>query len=707
MKFSLKRSLACLVSTAIFALAAVPAQAAVLFVRSTQDAGTVSLRTAVGAAAAGDTIVFQIPTSDPGYDPSTGIFTITLTSGEIVIDKDLTIAGPSAANIAVNGNHATRIFHVTTGTVLISNLSLLDGGVTGDRGAVAGLPGLPGIGGAVLNQGTLVFTGCTFRGNSVLGGEGGSGVTAGVGGDGRGGAIANQNTLSLVACTLSGNSAEGGHGGIAINTSLHPANAMGGMGLGGAIHNADTGTLSVSNCTITANSTKGADGIQVQIASRGAAAQGGGIANFGNLVMVNSTLASNTARGGDSKPGMFFGPFDGGASSGGGLYNATGSVSTVHDSVFAPNSTVGGAGAGSPAGPGAATGPDVNGAVTSQGHNLLGRSDGCTGFTTDDQQGGTTDDTRLDPRLGALGNYGGPTETLPLFSDSPAIDGGSTAALARDQRGFGRTGPPDIGAFEYQGTEPVVLANIATRLRVQPGDNAMIGGFIITGSQPKTVIIRGIGPSLPLAGALADPIIELHDSTGELLATNDNWRDGIYQEQVASALPPANDLEPALWEILNPGAYTVVVRGNNDATGIGLFEVYDLDQAVDSKLGNISTRGSVGTGNDVMIGGTIIAGVSPARVLFRAIGPSLANFGVSNALGDPVLELHDGNGVLIASNSNWRDTQEAEISATGLAPSNNLESAILRDLAPGPYTAIVRGLNDTTGIALVEVYNLN
>jgi hypothetical protein len=138
-----------------------------------------------------------------------------------------------------------------------------------------------------------------------------------------------------------------------------------------------------------------------------------------------------------------------------------------------------------------------------------------------------------------------------------------------------------------------------------------------------------------------------------------------------------------------------------------LFEVYDLDQTVESNLGNISTRGSVGTGNEVMIGGTIIAGAVPARVLFRAIGPSLTNFGVSNVLGDPVLELHDGNGVLLASNYNWRDTQEAEITATGLAPSNNLESAILRDLAPGPYTAIVRGLNDATGVALIEVYNLN
>jgi len=300
---------------------------------------------------------------------------------------------------------------------------------------------------------------------------------------------------------------------------------------------------------------------------------------------------------------------------------------------------------------------------------------------------------------------------------SPAIDKGESSGSTSDQRGFGRrkdvpalANAPggdgaDIGAFE---AAFATLANISTRLRVQTADNAMIGGFIITGTGPKTVLVRGIGPSLPLAGALADPFIEVHGPAGELLATNDNWQDATTrQEIIDSGLAPTNDLEPALWGVINPGAYTVVVRGKNDATGIGLFEVYDLDQTVESNLGNISTRGSVDTGNDVMIGGTIIAGAVPARVLFRAIGPSLTNFGVANALGDPVLELHDGNGVLVASNYNWRDTQEAEISATGLAPSNNLESAILRDLAPGPYTAIVRGLNDTTGIALIEAYNLN
>ena len=172
--------------------------------------------------------------------------------------------------------------------------------------------------------------------------------------------------------------------------------------------------------------------------------------------------------------------------------------------------------------------------------------------------------------------------------------------------------------------------------------------------------------------------MEVHGPSGEILATNDNWRDAsTMQDIIDSGLAPTSDLEPALWGVINPGAYTVIVRGKNDATGLGLFEVYDLDQTADSNLGNISTRGFVGTGDNVMVGGTIIAGAVPARVLFRAIGPSLTDFGLPNALDNPILALYNNNGGLIAANYDWRDTQEAEIIATGLSPSNNLESAIV------------------------------
>jgi uncharacterized delta-60 repeat protein len=252
---------------------------------------------------------------------------------------------------------------------------------------------------------------------------------------------------------------------------------------------------------------------------------------------------------------------------------------------------------------------------------------------------------------------------------------------------------------------PNTVGNISTRVLVQPGDHAMIGGFIITGTQPKTIAVRGIGPSLPVADALADPIIDVYDSSGQLLASNDNWRDADSAPQIiASGLAPANDFESALWKILTPGAYTVIVRGNNDSSGVGLFEVYDLDRTVDSRLANVSTRGFVQTGDNVVIGGLVVLGQTPFRVIVRAIGPSLA---VPDPLADPTIALHNNEGTLIAANDNWRSDQEAEIIATGIPPTNDVESALVMTLPPGNYTAILRGANDTTGIAVVEAYGLN
>jgi len=255
------------------------------------------------------------------------------------------------------------------------------------------------------------------------------------------------------------------------------------------------------------------------------------------------------------------------------------------------------------------------------------------------------------------------------------------------------------------------LQNISTRLRVLGGDNVGIGGFIIPGPDPKRVIVRGIGPSLNAFGVpdvLADPMLELHDGAGTLIATNDNWKSDQQAEIEATMLQPTDDLEAAIIATLpgNGGGYTAILRGKNGATGIGLVEAYDLNAAANSKLANISTRGFVDTGDNAMIGGFILGG-GTADVLVRAIGPSLTSFGVAGALQDPVLELHDGFGTLIVSNDNWKETQQTEIAATGLPPSSDKESAILMTLLPAPYTAIVRGKNDTTGVALVEVYELN
>ena len=248
--------------------------------------------------------------------------------------------------------------------------------------------------------------------------------------------------------------------------------------------------------------------------------------------------------------------------------------------------------------------------------------------------------------------------------------------------------------------------NISTRMRVGTGDNALIGGFIVTGNAPKKVIIRAIGPSLaPLPGRLADPTLELRDNAGGLIFSNDNWVDSPQVQEIIDSIPPSDDHEAAIVATLAPGSYTAVMRGAGNTTGIGVVEVYDLAPDVSAKLANISSRGFVETGDNVMIGG-FIAGNQAMHVMVRAIGPSLTQFGVANALADPTLELHNSNGAIIAFNNDWQDTDQAAIAATGIPPINNKESAILATLAPGPYTAIVRGLNDTTGVGLVEVYHL-
>jgi hypothetical protein len=277
----------------------------------------------------------------------------------------------------------------------------------------------------------------------------------------------------------------------------------------------------------------------------------------------------------------------------------------------------------------------------------------------------------------------------------------SPEGISLDVIGYDLVSPPPPGH----------LGNLSTRAFVQTGDNVVIGGFIITGSGQKRVIVRAIGPSLAnhgITNPLQNPTLELHDHTGAVIASNDNWMNAPNrQEIINSGLAPSNNLESAILTSLNPGAYTAIVRGVNNGTGIALVEGYDLDPAAGSKLGNMSTRALVQTGNNVMIGGFIITGSGQKRVIVRAIGPSLAQHSITNPLQDTTLELHNGSGAVIAFNDNWRDTQETEIQATGLAPTDNRESAIVRTLAPGNYTAIVRGKNNTIGVALVEVYGLN
>ena len=286
----------------------------------------------------------------------------------------------------------------------------------------------------------------------------------------------------------------------------------------------------------------------------------------------------------------------------------------------------------------------------------------------------------------------------------------------------------DVIGYDLTQTSQTSLGNISTRSFVQTGEHVMIGGFIVQGTGPKRVIIRAIGPELTQYGitdALANPRLELHNGTGALIATNDDWQTTILggiitSNQVSdiqnSGHAPTAASESAIIADLQPGNYTAIVRGVNNTAGVALVEVYDLSPGASSSLGNISTRSFVQTGEHVMIGGFIVQGTGPKRVIIRAIGPELTQYGITDALANPRLELHNGTGALIATNDDWQTTilggiitsnQVSDIQNSGHAPTAASESAIIADLQPGNYTAIVRGVNNTTGVALVEVYDLN
>jgi hypothetical protein len=262
---------------------------------------------------------------------------------------------------------------------------------------------------------------------------------------------------------------------------------------------------------------------------------------------------------------------------------------------------------------------------------------------------------------------------------------------------------------------PAQALNISTRLRVDVGDKVMIGGFIITGNVAKPVVLRGIGPSLvgsgiPAASVLNDPVIELHGASGALITSNDNWKDSPQRSQIeGTVFQPTDDRESVIVATLPPAAYTVILKGALGTSGVGLIEVYDNNQAVDSELANISTRGFVQTGTEVMIGGFVLGGSNATNIAVRALGPSLTSAGLSNVMADPTLELHNANGTIMVSNDNWLDdpVSAANLTAHGLALPNNLESGIFTSLAPpGQFTAIVAGKNGGIGIALVEIYNV-
>jgi CSLREA domain-containing protein len=608
-----------------------------LVVNTNADSGAGSLRSVLGSACGGSTITFA-----PNVRGA-----IDLTSGELAINKNLTINGPGANLLsvrrsAVAGTANFRIFNISgTPRVSISGLTIANGNATGQ------------LGGGIYNPATLTITNCTITGNLAL----------------NGGGIHNDfGTLTVIRSTLFNNT-------VSSTTQA---------GSGGGIFNRG-GKISLYTVTMSGNSAVGP--------GNNSDSGGGIISNVGSVMILDSTIAENTA------------------DFGGGIRSINGATVTIANTILALNS--------------APNGPDGSGPFNSVGvgFNIIGNNSGMTYTQAGYDQIGTPA-SPIDPKLDQLRDNGGPTLTRALLPGSPAIDRGASLTASvfsldsgADQRGLLRPidnaaipnpipgDGSDIGAFEVQAT---ALANISTRLRVETGDNALIGGFIVTGSTPKKVIVRAIGPSLPFADKLADPILELHDASG-IIETNDNWGDSPNkQATIDSTIAPTSPLESAIVRTLpaNNSAYTAVVRGVNGQTGIGVVEVYDLNTAADSRLANISTRGFVQSGDNVLIAGTIVVGPAAQKVIVRAIGPSL---NIAGRLADPTLQIVDSNGAQLAFNDNWRSDQEAEIIATSVPPGNDAESAIVYTLlANGAnYTAIVRGAGGGTGIAVVEVYALN
>ena len=271
------------------------------------------------------------------------------------------------------------------------------------------------------------------------------------------------------------------------------------------------------------------------------------------------------------------------------------------------------------------------------------------------------------------------------------------------------TGTARLNLVIFAPAPPHTLQNIATRLFVGADADVAIAGVIITGSNPKPIIVRGVGPSLSAVGVngvVLDPQLELRDGNGGVLGANDNWLSG-WEAVHETGLPPSDRKEAAIAATISPGSYTAIMKGYglSGTTGVGLLEVYDLDPTSGSRLSNISTRGRVKTGENVMIGGFIIGGDQPTKIVVRGIGPSLAAFGIPGVLPDPVITLHDAHGPLI-QNNDWRENAE-QISATGLAPANDREAAVVVTLAPGNYTAILQDSGGASGVGLIEIYNLD
>jgi cell division septation protein DedD len=670
----------------------------------------------------------------------------TQVSAGLAITDPLTITGPGARVLTISGSSVSRVFNIT-GTEQIVNISGLTIALGNSSGANGGgisntatlnltdcavLNNYGSSGAGAVNSGTLHVNNCTFAGNQSTG---------------NGGALRNVGAMTVTNSTFYNNTSVNS-GAIAsfassgplsltvTNSTISGNKATDPNGTGGGIFNGVNSTATVTNTIIARNSVSngnngpeaygtftsgGHNVIRVGVGSNFIDGQNGDqvggvsvskdpsldtLKNNGGPTDTMALLSGSRAinKGDDAKAPKtdqrgYFRPdtSDVGAFESNGIVPVVPSVTTgAATNVTTTTATLHAA-------------VDPNGLSTSFRFTSNFRS-----FTPQNAGNGTAsvpftvNVTGLTPgtqyhfnttATNAAGTVQGVQHTFTTVHSATPTPTPKPSPKPTPKPTSTPTATPKPSAT------PTTLGNISTRVRVETGNNVLIGGFIITGTQPKKVLIRAIGPSLSIAGHLDDPKLELY-SGKTLLETNDNWGDSPEKQAIiATTTPPSNNLESAIVRTLpaNNSAYTAVVRGVNNGTGVGLVEVYDLDRAANSKLANISTRGLVQTGQNVMIGGFIVLNGNQ-EVIVRAIGPSL---GIVGALADPTLELHDHNGTLLQSNNDWRSNQQAEIIATTVPPKDNRESAVVRTLAPGNYTAIVRGVNNTTGVALVEVFALN
>ncbi|HWX15018.1 MAG TPA: choice-of-anchor Q domain-containing protein [Chthoniobacterales bacterium] len=665
-----------------------------------------TIQAAINAASAGDTVIVN-----------DGTYTLT---SPITISSAIVLSSVNGASATVlDGQQSVRCVSITDPGAIVNGFTVQNG-----RARTGG--GIYCINGTIEN--------CTVLNNIATGNDSGDGLGGGIyvsNGNVRFCNVHNNTANSVVANQYS-NSASGGgiysvNGAIAnstISDNLCTANyANGGGG------DLNGGTL--TKCQVTGNSATA-----LFYPSGGGINASPGATIDGCVISGNSTTATET------------GAYTTCDANGGGFYIGNGS--TVQNTLVFGNSSnapygfAGGGGgwsSGSTVRNCSITGNSVNApSNTSQaqgGGMLWGYSDTCVNNIITFNSAPVNADNS-DVNASSYPQYvncwisadplfvNASASDFHLSPNSPCINAGVNQAWmtgAQDLDGNARiiNTSVDIGAYEFTTTPPTPteLGNISTRMNVGTSDDVLIGGIIIKGNAPKKVIIRAIGPELTqygVPGALRDPTLELHNGSGAIIGRNDNWgttiRGGVITsdqvaEMRASGLAPSDSHESAIISTLQPGSYTAIVRGVNNTTGIALIEVYDLDATADANLANISTRGLVGTGDSAMIGGLIILGSTPEKVIVRALGPELTAHGVTGALQNPTLELHDSHGNLIAFNDNWKESQRTEISATGLAPTDDRESAIVATLPPGNYTAIVHGVNGTTGVALVEVYKLN